>query len=308
MSRMSNESGQRNPAEQGQAPKSAATAPADPGPRAKDKRAQRLTVHAVQQLTPEMVRISFEGAQFGDLGFSDHYLKFLFPAEDADYGAGFDPDEIRATRPKELWPVTRTYTIRDYADGILVVDFVTHGDEGLAGPWARSVQPGDQISIMGPGGKWGPSPDAAAVLLVGDESAVPAIARAIEYAGQDTRLIVFCESGGAETEIALPEHPRAEVTWVHRPKGSIHGRALAEAVLAAELPTGSAASELEAFVHGNALMIKELRRHLFVDLGVDKHKASISGYWRTGHTDEQWRASKKEFNAQLEAEEEAAAR
>lgn len=286
---MSNEPEQQNP-------------PAEAGTnRAKDKKPQRLTVRTVRPLTPQMVRITFDGAEFGDLEFSDHYLKFLFPAEGADYGEGFDVEQIRATRPKEFWPVTRTYTIRDYADGILTVDFVTHGDEGLAGPWARRAQPGDVISILGPGGKWAPSEAAKTVLLIGDESAVPAIARAIEYAAADSRVIVFCESEDADTEVELPAHPRAEVTWVHRPSGSIHGRALAEAVLAAELP-----ADADAFVHGNALMIKELRRHLFIEVGLDKKRTSISGYWRTGHTDEQWRASKKEFNALLEAEEAAA--
>lgn len=269
--------------------------------RAKDKRPQLLTVRTVETLTPQMVRITFDGAVFGDLSCSDHYLKFLFPPAGADYEPGFDPEQIQASRPKELWPVTRTYTIRDYADGVLTVDFVTHGDEGLAGPWARAAKPGDRIAIKGPGGTWQPSADTPNVLLIGDESAVPAIARALEYASADSRVLVFCESSDAEAEVELPEHPRAEVQWVHRPAGTIHGTALAEAVLAADLP-----ADADAFVHGNALMIKELRRHLFVDLGLDKKRTSISGYWRTGHTDEQWRASKKEFNAQLEAEEAAA--
>jgi NADPH-dependent ferric siderophore reductase len=63
------------------------------------------------------------------------------------------------------------------------------------------------------------------------------------------------------------------------------------------------AGRIDAFVHGNAEMVKALRRFLFVDQRVDRKRVSISGYWRTGHTEDRWQATKGEFNASMEAEE-----
>ena len=77
------------------------------------------------------------------------------------------------------------------------------------------------------------------------------------------------------------------------------GPALAAAVRAGELPGG----RLQAFVHGNAEMVRDLRRYLFVERGLDRGSVSISGYWRSGHTEDRWQATKGEFNRQMELEE-----
>ena len=62
--------------------------------------------------------------------------------------------------PREQWPHTRTYTVRwvDHGSRELAIDFVIHGDEGLAGPWAASAQPGDSLIFTGPGGGYNPDP------------------------------------------------------------------------------------------------------------------------------------------------------
>jgi NADPH-dependent ferric siderophore reductase len=73
---------------------------------------------------------------------------------------------------------------------------------------------------------------------------------------------------------------------------------LVRAVIAAGVPDGV----VEAFVHGNADMVKPLRRFLFFDAGLDRTRVSISGYWRTGLNEDGWQSSKHEFNAAMEAE------
>ena len=88
----------------------------------------------------------------------------------------------------------------------MAIDFVIHGDEGLAGPWAAHAQPGDEISFMGPGGKWAPSADADAHLLVGDEAAIPAIAAALEALPADARASVFLEVASAAHHQPLRVH------------------------------------------------------------------------------------------------------
>jgi NADPH-dependent ferric siderophore reductase len=252
-----------------------------------------------------MVRVVLTGddlRSIPELTYTDHYIKILFPPAGADYSWPFDPDEITSSQPADLWPVTRTYTIRsfDRERNEMVVDFVVHGDEGLAGPWAATAAPGDQIGFFGPGGAYQPDGEAESHLLVGDEAAIPAIASTLEALPPYAHAVVYIEVASAHHQQPLPVTEQTTVHWVHRDRpGLVPGQALSAAVRAGDLPTG----RLQAFVHGNADMVRDLRRYLFVDQTVDRRQVSISGYWRTGHTEDRWQATKREFNQQMEAEE-----
>ncbi|HEY5820918.1 MAG TPA: siderophore-interacting protein [Propionibacteriaceae bacterium] len=267
---------------------------------------KRAVVVRTERLTPAMIRVVFTGtdlAGMSELEYTDHYIKILFPPAGADYTWPFDPDAIRLTHPPELWSVTRTYTVRSYdaATNELAVDFVVHGDEGLAGPWAASAEPGAEIGFFGPGGGYAPDPQAHAHLLIGDEAAIPAIAAALERVPADVPAQVFLEVGSVSDHQALPESEATNVTWVHR-GGKPYGLALAEAVRGADLTEG----DVQVFVHGNADMVRDLRRFFFVERRCDRERVSISGYWRTGHTEDRWQSSKRDFNEQMEAEEQVA--
>lgn len=264
-------------------------------------------VVGVEWLSPSLVRISFTGKALQaipELDCTDHYIKFFFPPVGAGYTWPFDPVALRETLPADQRPVTRTYTVRafDRASNILSVDFVVHGDTGLAGPWAARAEPGMRIGFRGPGGKYVPDATADAHLLVGDEAAVPAIAATLEALAPDAVAEVFIEVAGADHEIEMPTTSRTTIHWVHRAEHS-HGVGLADAVRKADYPQGTVA----AFVHGNAHMVKDLRRYLFIEQGLEKKRASISGYWRTDYNEDAWQASKHEFVAAMEAEEAAAA-
>lgn len=93
----------------------------------------------------------------------------------------------------------------------------------------------------------------------------------------------------------MPRREGVSMHWVHR-EGATHGTALSQAVRGAGIPD----QRTSWFIHGVAEMIKELRRFLFVDGGVDKKDVSISGYWRLGMTEDQWQASKRDFVTELE--------
>lgn len=263
--------------------------------------ARTAEVVAATWLTPSMRRVVFTGADLAclrELPYTDHYLKLLFAPAGCDYGWPFDPDALRASEPAHRWPVTRTYTVRAY-DAVrneMTIDFVVHGDEGLAGPWAARAVPGDRIGFFGPGGGYAPDTAAEGHLLVGDESAVPAIAATLDRLGEGARAAVFLEVNGPEDEIALSASPDVAVTWVHR-RGRPYGEALHEVVVEAGVPEG----DVQAFVHGNAEMIRRLRRYLFTEVQFNRQRVSMSGYWRTGQTEDGWQAGKREFNAQLEA-------
>ena len=264
----------------------------------------RARVLRTERLTPHMVRVVLGGdglAQFATRGLTDHYVKLLFPVDGVIYPEPFDLQQIRAEFPPEQWPRSRTYTVRSWEPEAreLSIDFVVHGDEGVAGPWAAQAKPGDELVFAGPGGDYTPDPDADWHLLAGDESALPAIAAALEVLPGDARAHVFIEVAGPQEEQKLSAPDGAAITWLHRADRHI-GDALVEAVAALDFPAGA----LHAFVHGEAGFVKELRRILRVERSVPREQLSISGYWRTGHDEDGWQASKREWNRQVEGEQE----
>ncbi|MFI7502137.1 siderophore-interacting protein [Streptomyces sp. NPDC049687] len=271
-------------------------------PARKPRTPHSAQVVRTERLTPHMQRVVLGGeglAEFSAGSCTDHYVKLLFGPEGVSYPEPFDLERIRAEFPREQWPVTRTYTVRnwDAEHGELTLDFVIHGDEGLAGPWAARVQPGGTVRFMGPGGAYAPDTDADWHLLAGDESALPAIAAALESLPSGAVAHAFIEVRGPEEEQKIDSD--VEVTWLHRGDRPV-GEKLVEAVRTLEFPEG----RVHAFVHGEAAAVKELRRLFRVELRVPREDLSISGYWRLGHDEDGWQASKREWNARVEAEQE----
>ncbi|MBT3151904.1 siderophore-interacting protein [Streptomyces sp. CHD11] len=258
-----------------------------------------------ERLTPHMQRVVLGGEGLAGLSVgtcTDHYVKLLFPAAGATYPEPFDLQRIREEFPRDQWPVTRTYTVRhwDAEHHELTLDFVVHGGQGLAGPWATSVRPGETVRFNGPGGAYAPDPGADWHLLAGDESALPAIARSLEALPRGARAFAFVEISGPEEEQKIDSD--VEVRWLHRGDRRV-GEALVEAVRNLDFPEG----RVHAFVHGEAHFVKELRKLLRVERGVRREDLSISGYWRLGHNEDGWQASKRDWNARIEAEQEGAA-
>ncbi|WP_419993555.1 siderophore-interacting protein [Streptomyces boninensis] len=276
-------------------------------PARKQRPVNRAEVVRAERLTPHMVRVVLGGeglAGFGAGEYTDHYIKILFPQPGVTYPEPFDMAQIREDFPRDQWPVTRTYTIRRWDAELreLTVDFVVHGDEGLAGPWADKAEPGDTVLFMGPGGAYAPDPEADWHLLAGDESALPAIAAALERMPEGAQVHCFIEVEDRDERQPLTAPAGADVTWLFR-NGVPVGTALVEAVRTLDFPAG----QVHAFVHGEAGMVKELRRMLRVEREIPREQLSISGYWRLGHNEDGWQSSKKEWNAQVEAEQEGVA-
>jgi NADPH-dependent ferric siderophore reductase len=236
----------------------------------------QLTVTRTEAVTPVIRRVWFRSddlSAFAESGWTDRYVKLQFP----DHG------------------VVRTYTalFPDVAAGTLAIDFVTHGDEGVAGPWAQAARPGDRLDVRGPGGAYRPDPSADWHLLAGDESAVPAITAALEALPRDAvaRIVALVEDTGHEPELPLPTG--AELTLLHR-AALAAGQGLESAVRGLEWLPG----RVHAFVHGEAHEVMHgIRPYLLKERGLDRDQVSISGYWRRGRTEEGFRQWKSELAA-----------
>ncbi|MFF7195115.1 siderophore-interacting protein [Streptomyces sp. NPDC008079] len=274
------------------------------------RRAPRLNHARVirsERVTPHMIRVVLGGDGLAGLpvgDYTDHYVKLVFAPPGVTYPEPLDMEAVRRDLPREQWPTTRTYTVRawDPVAPEMTIDFVHHGDEGLAGPWAAGVRPGDGIYFMGPGGAYAPDPAADWHLLAGDESALPAVAAAVEQLPPGARAKVFVEVEGPAEEQKLATSGDAELVWLHRGARPV-GEALVEAVTGLEFPPG----DVQVFVHGEAGFVKDLRRHLRLDRSIPRERLSISGYWRRGADEDGWQASKREWNEQVEREQESGA-
>lgn len=272
----------------------------------KRRTAVALSVIRKEQLTPHMIRVVFGGpgvVKMVDNDFTDHYVKLQFPPQGVTYPQPVDLEWVKANLPREQWPTLRTYTLRafDPQRGELTIDFVHHGDDGVAGPWAAKADPGDELALLGPGGAYAPDPDADWHLLIGDESAIPAISNALERMAFDVKARVVIEVGSVDDEQKLPTRADAKVTWLLRGE-AMPGSTdlLIDHVRSMSFDDGT----VQVFAHGEGhAIMKQLRPHLFHERGVPPEQVSISGYWRQGRTEEQFR----EWKAKLRAEDEAAA-
>jgi NADPH-dependent ferric siderophore reductase len=263
-----------------------------------------------EQLAPHMVRVVLGGMGFDTFRpgeFTDSYVKIAFvPADITAIDTLPRPLTLDSfdVLPAEKRPVIRTMTVRhaDPAARELSIDAVVHGDHGVAGPWAAAAEPGQPVYLMGPSGAYAPDPAADWHLLAGDESALPAIAAALEALPADATGKAFIEIAGPDDEIDLRVPESVQLNWIYR-----QGRAdlvgddragdnapLVEAVTTALWLPG----QVQVFIHGEAqAVMHNLRPYIRKDRGVTANWASISGYWRRGRTEETFRQWKKELAA-----------
>ncbi|EPJ96540.1 MULTISPECIES: siderophore-interacting protein [Pseudomonas] len=242
---------------------------------------RRLQVLRVQDLTPRMRRITVGGpelAGFASLGTDDH-VKLLFPQNAEEHAAleNFSPSIDKAQGPM---PEMRDYTPRRYdLDTLeLDVDFVLHGD-GPAATWAAQATPGQYLYIAGPRGSMIVPDIFDSYLLIGDETALPAIARRLEGLAPNRRALVVVEvENGAEQQI-LQSPAQVHVIWVLR-----EGRQdnLLRTVQQLDMPGG----KLYAWVATESKVSRQIRKVLLEEKGLDQDFVKAVGYWKLDDSEE----------------------
>jgi NADPH-dependent ferric siderophore reductase len=263
-----------------------------------------FVVDRTERLSPHLVRVHLGGPAFDDfvagadpdrLATTDRYVKLLLARSEAGLEPPYDLDALRATVAPEDLPVRRTYTVRhvDHAARTIAIDFVVHGDEGLAGPWAADARPGDRLALSGPGGGYAPSDDPAVTqLLFGDDSSLPAVAAALEAMTPSATGIALIEVDGPDDELPIAHPQGVEVRWLHRGAAPVAepGRLLTEAVQS----LGRASRPVQVFAHGERGAMKAIRRVLQDDWGLERSEMSLSAYWASGRAEDRFQAEKRE--------------
>jgi NADPH-dependent ferric siderophore reductase len=260
-----------------------------------------LEVIRRERIAPHLVRVYAGGAGFAAVRpneFTDRYIKILFAKPELALVPPYDLAELRGRLDPSDLPVTRTYTVRQVntAEQWLAIDFVVHGDEGLAGPWAATATPGDLIVFSGPGGGYSPDPTADWHLFAGDESALPAIAAALEALPADAEGVAFVEVYGAADEIVLEAPDGVDIRWVHRGDAAAGtSTVLADTIADFDWPTG----RVQVFAHGERESMKALRAVFFDRHRLERAQVSLSGYWAYGRAEDRFQAEKREPIGQI---------
>lgn len=233
---------------------------------------RRLEVLRVVDITPRMRRITLGGpelAGFISLGSDDH-IKLLFPQNAAEQAALDSPDfNLRGDGPQ---PAMRDYTPRRYDldIGELDIDFVLHGD-GPASTWAEQARVGQQLHIGGPRGSMIVPDIFDSYLLIGDETAIPAIARRLDELPAGRKVLAVIEIANAAEQQPLASAAEVEVIWVVRGQDD-----LLETVQNLTLPGGS----LYSFVATETKLSRQLRRVLLDTHQVNEAFLKAVGYWQ----------------------------
>lgn len=240
-----------------------------------------LRVTAAFDLTPRMRRVVFacdtRGLDASDAGY---HIRLLLPPE------GRAPRwPVQRANGRLDWPqdedalVSRVYTLReiDAEAGTIAVDFVLH--EGGVSPGAdfsRRARAGDVAGLMGPGGDG--RPEGRRLLLLGDEAALPAIARMVAEMPAETEIAAIIEVADAAEEQPLSGPARLAVTWLHRGETPAERSTLLEEALAARLAGGELRDDF-IWAGCEKAVAARLRKRL-LSRHPDRKKASrIYAYW-----------------------------
>jgi NADPH-dependent ferric siderophore reductase len=184
--------------------------------------------------------------------------------------------------PDEIRPLVRNYTVRYLRPelGEIDVDFVLHGDSGPASRWALRAAAGDWVGLLDQTAPYDPPAGTRWQLLVGDETALPAISAIVESRLPGTDVQVFLEIPTAADQLDLVVPDGVRVSWLPRVSDDVAiGSLVMDAVRDATLGDPS---QGYAWVAGESGLIRQIRRHLVSRRGMAKSSVYFCGYWRRG--------------------------
>lgn len=245
---------------------------------------RRAEVRRVERVTPRMTRVHLTGPELDGFSVEEPAasVRLLLPPPGTTELVMPDWNGNEFLLPNGRRPAIRTFTpVRvDPGSSTLDLEIVVHG-AGVASRWVQAAKPGAAVAISGPGRGYAVDPDAAAYVLAGDETAVPAMCQLLEVLPTDRPVQVLVEIARPDARLALPAHPECTVEWHLLAPGQPPGDALVAAVVGADLPAGA-----RLWVAGEAAAVQRIRRHLFQERGLSRAEATVRGYWKHGRISE----------------------
>lgn len=177
------------------------------------------TVTSCVRISPAYYRVSLSGPGIDRFSRDGLHFRLLFPPDEHKGEWPFISENGRTEWPGGIAAWHRpVYTIRrfDPVTGNLEFDVFAH-EGGRVTEWCKTLRPGMDVAIMGPGGEW--LPQARWIALFGDETALPAIARILESLTEETRGVATILISDARDEQRLNKTSGMSVRWLVRGKG-----------------------------------------------------------------------------------------
>lgn len=245
----------------------------------------RVQVTRSERISPCIQRVTFSGDDLERLrwrGF-DQWVRLFLPTSDPT-SLDHVPERITKgtyarllTVPARRRPSVRSYTLRAWRpeECEVDVDFVLHGDAGVAGPWAASAKPGDGAALLDQGCGW-PEPSAENLLLAADETGLPAIVGVLRDLPRTARGCALVEIPDPADAQAVDLPSGMELLWLVRPADVAPG-----AMILAELPRlDLPRTNRHAFAVGESALATGVRRHLVRHCGWGREEVTFCGYWK----------------------------
>ncbi|WP_434710117.1 siderophore-interacting protein [Rhizobium sp. YTUHZ045] len=230
-----------------------------------DTRRRSLTVESVVDITPGMRRITLSGDELADfisLAPDDH-IKIFLPTADGG-------EERRDYTPRRY----------DNAERKLTIDFALH-EAGPVTQWALGARPGDRLEIGGPRGSQVISESVKRWLLIGDETALPAIGRRIEESSEGTVITALAAVTGPLEEQTFETRAELDLRWAHRPLSE----ATSAAALLKLLHKVDIQPQTFIWIAAEASVTRDIRAYLLTERGYPLPWIKASGYWVFGKAD-----------------------
>lgn len=280
------------------------------GRRAVDPHVVMAEVVNTKRITPHMMRVTLGGeglTQFTPAGY-DQWFRLFLPRPGQDVlrlptrtSALWYAEYL--TTPKARRPWVRNYTVRAARPDLneIDVDFVLHGAEddgadaadahGPGAGFALAAERGMHVGLLDQGIGFDAERPCDRVLLVADESGLPAVAGICESLPAHARGVAVVEVPTADDQQDVRTPAGVELRWVvrsavdpHAVPGQAALSALRDLDLGAGLGPDPAAWGLYAFVAGESSLATGARRHLVGERGVPRSDVDFVGYWRHGRS------------------------
>ncbi len=218
-------------------------------------------------LGPVTSRTPYDAVVRARTVLSEHLVRLLLEVPEGFASTGVPDEWVALTVPGQFQ--TRYYTVRSLESDQLTLDVVVH-EQGLVTEWAQTECVGDRVGLSTPKGSFELPTDASWVVLAGDLTALPAMARIAETLARDTELPVQVHAEVPDGP--MPGYLEAEVTWHAASSGS---STLAQIVHGLDWPTGAG----YFWMAGESAQMRDIRRHARHELGWDTRHYDVMGYW-----------------------------
>ena len=239
------------------------------------------SVARIEPLDPPFTRVTFRGGDlvhFEPIG-PDQFLYLLLPPagrSELTIDSSFDWNRYREM-PESERPIGAYYTVRHHRPDVaeIDIDIVRHGHEGQVGTWLRRARPGDPVALWGPRMAYAPLAQTEQLLLIGDETALPAIAAILEAleAGPGPELVRIIVELDRATVLPLNLRAGSTLTRLDKPSNG-------SSKLPAEIRSHQYLAHTYAWGAGEVDLMSQLRAYLRDCVGLRSEQVSMVGYWR----------------------------